>query len=85
MKYNKYDNMQIEQLKRLHEQVELRRNRVKNVAFMNEIKENQTRDTYKLEYNRIRNALANSLTPYDTKETIKRRMNTLNKLIAKAL
>ena len=72
MSYEKYSRMQMKQLKHLHEQVEARRNRVVNIAFMNELREQQTRNNYKLEYNRIRNALADSITPHDTKETIKR-------------
>ena len=81
MSFDKYSKMQLKQLKNLHEQVEARRNRVNNFAFMNELRQHQTRNTYKLEYDRIRNALSNSATPYDTKEVIKRRINTLDKLI----
>ena len=85
MTYNKYSKMQMKQLAHLHEQVEARRNRVKNVAFMNELREHQKRNTYKLEYDRIRNALSNSAIPHDTKEVIKQIINTLNKFISKAL
>ncbi len=73
--------MQMKQLKHLHEQIEARRNKVKNTAFMNELREHQKRNNYKLEYDRIRNSLSNSITPYETKETIKKRMNTLDKLM----
>ena len=85
MTYGKYSKMQMKQLSHLHEQVEARRNRVKNIAFMNELREHQTRNTYKSEYDRIRNALSNSATPHETKEVIKRRMATLNKLTSNAL
>ena len=67
MSYEKYSRMQMKQLKNLHEQVEARRNGVATIAFMNELREHQTRNNYKLEYNRIRNALADSITPHDTR------------------
>jgi hypothetical protein len=85
MTFEKYSRLQLKQLKHLHEQVEARRNRVKNTAFMNELREHQTRNNYKLEYDRIRNSLADSIVPHHTKEIVKKRMNTLNKLITKAL
>jgi hypothetical protein len=65
-------------LTHLHEQVESRRNRVKNTAFMNELREQQQTHTYKLFYDRLRNALSNSATPHETKEVLQRRLNTPN-------
>ncbi len=47
MSIDKYSKLQLKQLK-IHEQVEARRNRVKHAAFMNELRQHQTRDTYNL-------------------------------------
>ena len=85
MTFEKYSRLQLKQLKHLHEQVEARRNRVNNTTFMNELREHQARNNYKLEYDRIRNSLADSIVPHHTKEIVKKRMNTLNKLITNAL
>jgi hypothetical protein len=75
MSIEKYSKIQIKPSKHLREQIELRRNRINNIAFMDEIRENQTRNTYTVEYDRIRNSLANSATSYDNKEVIERRLN----------
>ena len=81
MTFEKYSRLRMKQLKHLHEQIEARRNKVTNTAFMNELREHQKINNYKLEYDRIRNSLSNSITPHATKETIKKRMNTLDKLM----
>ena len=75
----------MKQIHHLYEQVKARRNKAKNAQFMNELREHQTRHNYKMEYDRIRSALGNSLIPHDTKNTINTRMANLDKLIKNAL
>ncbi len=85
MSSEKYNKIQLKQIHHLYEQVKARRHKVKNAQFMNELRENQTRHNYKMEYDRIRNALGNSLMPHDTKTTINNRMTVLDKVIKHAL
>ncbi len=85
MSSEKYNKIQLKQIHHLYEQVKARRHKVKNAQFMNELRENQTRHNYKMEYDRIRSALGNSLMPHDTKNTINARMTALDKLIKNAL
>ncbi len=85
MSTEKYNKIQLKQIHHLYEQVKARRNKAKNAQFMNELREHQTRHNYKMEYDRIRSALGNSLIPHDTKNTINTRMANLDKLIKNAL
>ena len=85
MSSDKYNKIQLKQIHHLYEQVKARRNKANNAQFMNELRENQTRHNYKMEYDRIRSALGNSLIPHDTKTTINNRMSVLDKLIKNAL
>ena len=85
MSTEKYNKIQLKQIHHLYEQVKARRNKANNAQFMNELREHQTRHTYKMEYDRIRNALGNSLMPHDTKNTINARMTVLDKLSKSAL
>ncbi len=85
MSSDKYNKIQLKQIHHLYEQVKARRNKANNAQFMNELREHQTRHNYKMEYDRIRSALGNSLIPHDTNNTINTRMANLDKLIKNAL
>ncbi len=56
-----------------------RRNKVKNAQLMNELGEHQTRHNHNMEYDRIRNALGDSIMQYETTQTINAIMATLDK------
>ena len=69
----RYSKMQLSQLKRLNAQIEARLTRTTSVALVNEWRQKQDIRNYTSEYDRIRNALANSVVPFQTQEGVKKR------------
>ena len=76
----KYSKKQIAQLKAVNEQIEARLTRTRSIALTNEWKQKQVMRNYQSEYDRIRNELSNSATPFHTQEHIKKRTIELEKL-----
>ena len=66
----KYSKKQIAQLKAVNEQIEARLTRTRSIALTNEWKQKQVMRNYQSEYDRIRNELSNSATPFHTQEHI---------------
>ena len=79
----RYSKMQLKQLKSLNAQIEARLTRTKSVALVNEWRQKQNIRNYTSEYDRIRNALANSAVPFQTQEGVKKRTIELEKMGAK--
>ena len=76
----KYSKRQISQLKDINNQIEARLTRTKSIALTNEWKQKQNMRNYQSEYDRIRNELLNSATPFKTQETVAKRKTELEKM-----
>ena len=76
----KYSRKQISQLKAVNQQIEARLTRTRSIALTNEWKQKQAMRNYQSEYDRIRNELLNSATPFHTQENIIKRKAELEKM-----
>ena len=81
IKLNKYSRMQLNQLKRIKEQIEARETRTKSIALRKHILQKQNVMNYQSEYERLLGELENSAVPGSAKyRTAKERLGKLEKL-----
>ncbi len=82
---SRYSNLQIDQVKRINEEIEARATTQSSIILRNQFTQAKQSKVYQSEYNRIRFHLSNTLIPHTTVDIVKKRKKALDKLGAVGL
>jgi len=80
-----YDSMGLHQLKQAKDQLEAYNTKLGLVSFRKKLLEDQKKNNYSMEYDKIRGMLEQSSLPFQTQAALVNRRDELQKLGAKAL
>ena len=80
-----YDSMGLHQLKQAKDQLEAYNTKAGLVSFRKKLLEDQQKNAYSMEYDKIRGLLSNSSLPFQTQANLMNRRDELKQLGAKAL
>ena len=80
-----YDSMALHQLKQAKDQLEAYNTKAGLVSFRNKLLEDQKKNNYSMEYDKIRGMLESSSLPFQTQAYLMNRRDKLKQLGAQAL